>query len=76
MYEHPAYGKARVSAEGGRLVLRSGSFKWPLVPYREDTFTIREDFFGETAVRFSLGGKAGVTALKIAEPFDVEFKKK
>ncbi|HEX5270075.1 MAG TPA: serine hydrolase [Gemmataceae bacterium] len=74
-YEHPAYGKARVSAEGGGLVLRWGRFKWSLAYYRGDTFLVSEDFFGETAVTFEVrDGRA--TAMTLAEPFGVEFKKK
>ncbi len=74
LYEHPAYGKARVSAEGGALVLRWGSFKWPLAHHRGDTFLLREDFFGETVVTFTAGG-GKVTAMAVAEPFGVEFKR-
>jgi CubicO group peptidase (beta-lactamase class C family) len=75
-YEHPAYGKARITAEGGGLVLRWSRFKWPLLHYRDDTFTVREDFFGETAVTFTVGTGNSVTAMKVAEPLGVEFKKK
>jgi CubicO group peptidase (beta-lactamase class C family) len=73
-YEHPAYGKARVTIEDGGLVLRWSSFKWPLAHYRDDSFLVREDFFGETIVTFSHG--SGVTAMKVADPLGVEFKKK
>jgi CubicO group peptidase (beta-lactamase class C family) len=76
VYEHPAYGKARISVEGGGLVLRWSSFKWPLAHYHYDTFTVREDFFGETAVTFTVGTGGSVTAMTVAEPLGVEFKKK
>jgi CubicO group peptidase (beta-lactamase class C family) len=75
-YEHPAYGKVRVSAENGGLVLRWSSFVWPLAHYRGDTFLVHEDFFGETAVTFTPGTGGGVTAMKVAEPLGVEFKRK
>jgi CubicO group peptidase (beta-lactamase class C family) len=75
VYEHPAYGQARVSAERDGLVLRWSSFTWPLAHYRGETFLVHEDFFGETAVTFTPAG-GRVTAMKVAEPIGVEFKRK
>jgi CubicO group peptidase (beta-lactamase class C family) len=75
-YEHPAYGKARVTVENGGLVLRWSSFRLPLQHFHYDTFTLTEDALGETAVTFTLGTGGGVASMKVAEPLGVEFQKK
>jgi CubicO group peptidase (beta-lactamase class C family) len=75
-YEHPAYGKARVTAENGGLVLRWGSFRWPLEHFHHDTFLLSDDHFGEALVTFALGDGASVASMKVAEPLGVEFQKR
>ena len=75
-YEHPAYGKARVTLENGGLVLRYGSFRCNLEHFHFDTFLIKDDLLDGTALTFTLGPKGSVAAMEAALPFGVRFTRK
>jgi hypothetical protein len=75
-YEHPAYGKSRITVEDGALVLRWRSFKCPLEHFHYDTFLVKEGDLRATAVTFPLSPGATVTSMKVDEPLGVEFTKK
>jgi len=75
-YEHPAYGKARVSVENGALVLRWSAFRCDLEHFHYDTFLIKEDVLDRTAVTFALSAGGTVAALEVAAPLGVRFLRK
>ncbi len=74
-YDHPAYGKARITVEDGTLVFRWRSFRRPLEHFHYDTFLVEEGDLGGTAVTFTLGAGA-TSSMKVDEPLGVEFTKK
>ena len=76
MYEHPAYGTARVSVEAGNLVLRWSTFKCPLEHFHYDTFTVVNEVMGNPLLTFTLDGDGAPASLEVAEPLGVEFRKK
>ncbi|HJZ54441.1 MAG TPA: serine hydrolase [Gemmataceae bacterium] len=53
-YRHPAYGTAKVTAEGGKLVLEWSSFRCPLEHFEGDVFRVTEGFFDDQLVEFTL----------------------
>jgi CubicO group peptidase (beta-lactamase class C family) len=75
-YEHPAYGTARVTVEGGGLVLRWSSFRWPLDHFHHDTFSVQDEAVGDLLVTFALTADGVVRSLTAADPLGVEFRKK
>jgi len=73
-YTHPAYGRLRVSAANGKLVLTWGGFECLLEHFEADTFRVTEGggFFEERLVPFTAkDGKA--TRLKFS---DQQFERK
>jgi CubicO group peptidase (beta-lactamase class C family) len=74
-YEHPAYGKCRITVENGALVFRWRCFECPLEHFHYDTFLVKEGAFRDAAVTFTLGAGA-ITAMKVDQPLGVEFRKK
>jgi CubicO group peptidase (beta-lactamase class C family) len=75
-YEHPAYGKARVTLEQGSLVFRWSRFRCELEHFHYDTFTLRDESLDGVPVTFTLGADGAVAAVNVAEPLGVEFTKK
>jgi CubicO group peptidase (beta-lactamase class C family) len=75
-YEHPAYGKARITLEQGSLVLRWGRFRCEMEHFHYDTFTLKDEYLDGVPVTFTLGTDGAVAALSVAEPFGVDFTKK
>ena len=74
-YEHPAYGTVRVTLENGALVWTWNRFRTPLEHYQDDEFTAPLENIGSPHVTFRLNA-AGVTALRVSEPMNVEFRRK
>jgi CubicO group peptidase (beta-lactamase class C family) len=75
-YEHPAYGRARVTAEDGGLVLRWSGFKCALEHLEDNTFVAADDALGSPLVTFVPGAGVSVASMKVAEPLGVEFRRK
>jgi CubicO group peptidase (beta-lactamase class C family) len=71
-YEDPAYGTARVTLEGGRLVWHWGSFDAPLEHFHYDTFTARHDHLIGAQVVFILDADGDVMKM---EALDREFRR-
>ncbi len=75
-YEHPAYGKARVAVENGVLILRWSNFRCDLEHFHHDTFLFKQDVLDGTTVTFVLSDGGSVTAMDVALPLGVRFKRK
>jgi CubicO group peptidase (beta-lactamase class C family) len=63
-YEHPAYGKAKVSVADGRPVLEWSSFRCPLEHFQDDVFRITEGYHEERLVEFAAAPDKGSVALR------------
>lgn len=53
-YNHPAYGVATTSLVGDRLVVSWSSFKCPLGPFAGDTFQVKEGYFEDQLLPFTV----------------------
>jgi len=74
-YEHPAYGKVRITLEGRRLVWQWESWRAALDHYHYDTFTLPIEKMGEPFVVFTLDAKGAVARMKVLGEIGVEFKR-
>jgi CubicO group peptidase (beta-lactamase class C family) len=74
-YQDEAYGKMEISVKGGELKWSWNSFSSPLAHFKGDTFTIEIGSAGEFDIEFTVSKKREVTAFKIAESIDREFRK-
>jgi len=63
-YEDPAYGVARIEADGGRMVLHWSSYKTKLRHFHYDTFIVDEERFSSDPVSFTLGADGEVQTLR------------
>jgi hypothetical protein len=64
VYEHPAYGRATVRADGDTLTLAWSSSTLRLKHFHFDTFTVQgEEHFAGREVVFALGGDGEVRRL-------------
>jgi CubicO group peptidase (beta-lactamase class C family) len=72
VYEHPAYGSARVVRERDSLRFVWSSFKAPLEHYRGDEFTIREALLDDPPLEFDTGTDGQARALRV---FGVVFER-
>ena len=63
-YEDPAYGPARVTLTGGKLVWHWSSFHAPLEHYHFDTFTAHHEHLVAVQVVFALNADGEVTRLE------------
>jgi CubicO group peptidase (beta-lactamase class C family) len=72
-YDHPAYGTARITLEGERLVFHWNSFTAPLAHFQYDTFTLPIEKMGEPHVVFRLDAGGVVRHMKVLGEMDVEF---
>ena len=52
-YDHPAYGPCRVTAEGGALEWRYGTFRVPLEHWQDDTFRATAGLFADELFEFT-----------------------
>lgn len=52
-YTHPAYGSAKVTADGGKLVLEWSAFRGALEPFEGDVYRIADGFFAERLIEFA-----------------------
>ncbi len=74
-YEHPAYGKVRITLEGHRLIWQWESWRAALDHYHYDTFTLPIEKMGEPFVVFTLDAKGAVARMKVLGEIGVEFKR-
>jgi CubicO group peptidase (beta-lactamase class C family) len=72
-YEDPAYGTARVTLDGEKLVLQWSSFKTPLDHWHFDTFTAKEEPLDDAQVVFALDGDGDVATMSV---LGADFKRK
>jgi CubicO group peptidase (beta-lactamase class C family) len=70
-YEHPAYGRATMVVEGGKLVWSWSSFREGLGHYRGDTFEVTDERLNDPLITFRVD-KEGVRGLEFQ---NVEFKR-
>ncbi len=75
-YEHPAYGKVRITLERGRLIWQWESWSAALDHYHYDTFTLPIEKMGEPFVVFTLDAKGAVARMKVLGEIGVEFKRR
>jgi CubicO group peptidase (beta-lactamase class C family) len=77
IYEHPAYGKARVTLDRGRqrLVVRWSSFTLPLEHFHYDTFATHHDLIGHLLLTFELDAGGRPVRLVAGAPLKVTFKR-
>src|SRR5204863_3805809 len=71
-YRDRAYGRAKVSIDGGKLVLEWSSFRCPLEHFQDDTFRVTDGYLEDQLVEFSVTPGRGAVALRIV---GVAFKK-
>jgi hypothetical protein len=71
-YRDPAYGTAKVSADGGKLVLAWSGFRCPLEHFQDDTFRIADGYLEDQLVEFAVAPGRGAVALRL---IGVAFKK-
>ena len=74
-YEDRAYGTATVSLENGSLVWKWSTFVSRLEHFQDDTFTIQNPLLGNPRVAFILEADGEVTAMKVMDVMNVEFKR-
>lgn len=74
-YEDPAYGPATVRFQDGSLVWKWESYTGDLLHCSKDTFLLRNETLGIVEVNFNVDPRGNVTAMKVAEPMRVEFKR-
>jgi CubicO group peptidase (beta-lactamase class C family) len=71
-YRDPAYGKAKVVADGGKLVLEWSSFRCSMEHFQDDTFRITDGYLEDRLVEFAVAPGRGAVALRL---IGVVFKK-
>lgn len=71
-YRDPAYGNAKVTAEGDRLVLEWSSFRCPLEHFQDDAFRVADGYLEDRLVEFAVAPGRGAVALRM---IGVVFKK-
>jgi hypothetical protein len=76
VYEHPAYGTARLDLERGRLVFRWGNFSGTLEHFHFDTFVLQGETIGRTMLTFSLNSAGDVSEMSASGVFGVVFKRR
>jgi CubicO group peptidase (beta-lactamase class C family) len=64
-YRDAAYGKAKVVADGGKLVLEWSSFRCPLEHFQDDTFRITDGYLEDQLVEFAVTPGRGAAALRL-----------
>ncbi len=72
-YEHPAFGKAQLRLERGRLVWEWRGEETALEHFHHDTFTLASELAGEAEVVFALDEKGGVRRCHVGGNFGVDF---
>lgn len=66
-YEHPAFGKVKIAAAGGKLVLQWSTFRCPLEHFQNDVFRIADGYLADKMVEFAGTPDKGTTALRFEE---------
>jgi CubicO group peptidase (beta-lactamase class C family) len=75
VYEHPAYGSARVTLDRDTLVWQWSTFSCPLEHFHYDTFTATSDVLGEVPIVFMLDGDGVVRALEAGGLLHATFRR-
>jgi CubicO group peptidase (beta-lactamase class C family) len=75
VYEHPAYGRVRVTLESGRLIWQWHHYNAALVHYYYDTFSLPIEIMGEPRVVFTLDARGSVARMKVTGAIGVEFQR-
>jgi hypothetical protein len=73
VYDHPAYGPARVMLERDRLVFRWGAFAGALEHHHFDTFHVDLNVPPRLFLTFALSAAGDVLTLDAGPPFGVPF---
>jgi CubicO group peptidase (beta-lactamase class C family) len=76
VYENPAYGEARITVEKGALVWTWNQFHTPLDHYQSDEFTAPLDVIASPHIVFTLNAEGNVSAMKVSDPMNAEFRRK
>jgi hypothetical protein len=74
-YSDPAYDSARVMLDGDKLIWKWSTFSVPLAHHRGETFYIDDDALGFAQVVFTIGADGKASAMRVAEPLEVEFRR-
>lgn len=61
VYEHPAYGRATVTLDDGRLLWAWSSFRVPLQHFQSDTFLAKDENLEDPLIEFAVTPSKGVT---------------
>ena len=76
VYENPAYGEARVTMQKEALVWTWNQFHTPLDHYQSDEFTAPLDVILSPHIVFTLNAEGAVSAMKVSDPMNAEFRRK
>ncbi len=76
VYDNPAYGAASVTVEKGALVWAWNQFRTPLDHYQFDEFAAPIDVIGSPHIEFVLNAEGNVSAMKVTDPMNAEFRRK
>ncbi len=72
-YEHPAYGKAIVRLDSGRLIWEWANFSGPLIHSHLDVFTLEDEEMNNPRVAFEIGADAKVASFTMTGGPGVQF---
>ena len=71
-YSHPAYGIATVSMQNEELVVSWSSFRCRLEPYKGDTFQVKDGYFEEQLIPFTVSGETGAALTLAGQKFKLQ----
>jgi CubicO group peptidase (beta-lactamase class C family) len=75
-YDHPAYGRARVTVQPGGLVWKWRDFEGPLKHFHYNTFLLGVEPVGPARVVFALDAAGRVARMRVTGPHvEVEFQR-
>jgi CubicO group peptidase (beta-lactamase class C family) len=75
VYEHPAYGTARITRKGRKLFLDWRGDESELEHFHYDTFTTRSDLTGTAAITFAFDTGGAVDRFAITGHLGIEFRR-
>ena len=75
VYEHPAYGTAKIELRRGRWSGAGADDQAPLSHFHYDTFSLRSELAGGADLIFALNAAGAVERFTITGLFNVEFRK-
>jgi hypothetical protein len=62
--------------EKGALVWTWNQFRTPLTPYQHDEFTAPLEVIGAPQIEFTVNSEGNVSAMKVSDPMNAEFRRK